>query len=133
MALPPRVLRTSSAILREPMSSWRVRDDADVLGRPEPHVSRRSGITPGADSEEAHGAHRLESSCKCGVVHGAFAGSSSSAPRARSSLGEIVARYAYRHETGNLLFEAVRYLPKTFRQRRPDIAEAAALVAGRSR
>ena len=33
---------------------------------------------------------------------------------------EIVATYPYRDEQGNVLYEAVRYEPKTFRQRRPD-------------
>jgi putative DNA primase/helicase len=32
----------------------------------------------------------------------------------------IVATYDYRDETGALLFQVVRYAPKTFRQRRPD-------------
>ncbi len=32
----------------------------------------------------------------------------------------IVATYPYRDESGNVLFEVVRYAPKDFRQRRPD-------------
>lgn len=36
-----------------------------------------------------------------------------------SALGRIVAHYDYRDEKGQLLFQVVRYLPKTFRQRRP--------------
>lgn len=32
----------------------------------------------------------------------------------------VVATYAYTDETGNLLFEVLRYEPKNFRQRRPD-------------
>ncbi|MEO7859161.1 MAG: AAA family ATPase [Nitrospirales bacterium] len=35
-------------------------------------------------------------------------------------LGKIVATYDYTDETGELLFQCVRYLPKDFRQRRPD-------------
>ena len=35
-------------------------------------------------------------------------------------LGEIVATYDYRDETGAPLFQAVRFVPKDFRQRRPD-------------
>jgi 5S rRNA maturation endonuclease (ribonuclease M5) len=35
-------------------------------------------------------------------------------------LGKIVATYDYTDETGNLLFQCVRYEPKDFRQRRPD-------------
>jgi hypothetical protein len=38
----------------------------------------------------------------------------------RPPLGEIVARYPYQDERGELLFEVVRCEPKTFRQRRPD-------------
>lgn len=37
-----------------------------------------------------------------------------------SKTREIVARYPYRDESGELLFEAVRYSPKGFSQRRPD-------------
>src|SRR5262245_37723375 len=33
---------------------------------------------------------------------------------------QIVATYDYRDETGELLYQAVRYWPKDFRQRRPD-------------
>lgn len=42
----------------------------------------------------------------------------STATEARSS--KIVARYPYRDEAGELLFEVVRHSPKSFRQRRPD-------------
>jgi putative DNA primase/helicase len=35
-------------------------------------------------------------------------------------LGEIVATYPYVDEAGRLLFEVIRFAPKTFRQRRPD-------------
>jgi putative DNA primase/helicase len=43
-------------------------------------------------------------------------------PRERpgSSLGEIIAHYDYGDEKGRLLFQVVRFSPKTFRQRRPD-------------
>lgn len=34
--------------------------------------------------------------------------------------GPIVKTYQYRDESGNLLFEVVRFEPKSFRQRRPD-------------
>ena len=33
---------------------------------------------------------------------------------------KIAATYAYRDENGGLLYQAVRYVPKDFRQRRPD-------------
>ncbi len=35
-------------------------------------------------------------------------------------LGDIVATYSYNDESGNLLYQVVRYEPKNFRQRRPD-------------
>ena len=38
----------------------------------------------------------------------------------RGQLGEIVAAYDYQEESGELLFQVLRYSPKTFRQRRPD-------------
>lgn len=37
-----------------------------------------------------------------------------------SAPGRIVARYPYRDEQGDLLYEVVRYEPKSFAQRRPD-------------
>jgi hypothetical protein len=37
-----------------------------------------------------------------------------------SSLGEPAATYDYVDETGKLLFQVCRFIPKTFRQRRPD-------------
>ena len=40
----------------------------------------------------------------------------------RSGPGSIVAIYDYRDESGTMLYQAVRYEPKTFRQRRPDAA-----------
>jgi AAA domain len=60
-------------------------------------------------------AHGLVGDCRCGVRHD---------PRAPQPLDQaerhIVARYPYRDEQGRLLYEVVRYEPKTFRQRRPD-------------
>ncbi len=41
-------------------------------------------------------------------------------PQAIKEPGEPVAVYPYRNEKGVLLFEVLRYKPKTFRQRRPD-------------
>lgn len=40
----------------------------------------------------------------------------------------IAATYAYTDEDGWLLFECVRFTPKTFRQRRPDTAKPGAWV-----
>lgn len=57
--------------------------------------------------------HRIAGSCKCGVQHGA---ATSRAP----DIGTIVATYDYHDESGALVYQVVRYSPKTFRQRRPD-------------
>ncbi len=38
----------------------------------------------------------------------------------RSSEPQIVATYDYRNESGELLYQAIRYSPKTFKQRQPD-------------
>ncbi len=38
----------------------------------------------------------------------------------RSDRGEIVATYEYHDEGGELLYQVVRFMPKDFRQRRPD-------------
>ncbi len=46
--------------------------------------------------------------------------SKSKANRSRTNdISRIVATYDYRDEAGNLLFQSVRYSPKTFKQRRP--------------
>ncbi len=56
-------------------------------------------------------AHRMHGSCKCGTSHGA----------ARvSQIRQIVKTYDYRNAAGELLYQAVRYEPKDFRQRKPD-------------
>lgn len=57
-------------------------------------------------------AHLLQGDCKCGRRHGND-GNQTVKPRE-------VAAYDYRDESGNLLFQVVRFSPKTFRQRKPD-------------
>jgi putative DNA primase/helicase len=55
--------------------------------------------------------------CRCGVLHGEPV----AAMRPTSSgKGKVVATYRYVDARGALLFEVVRFAPKTFRQRRPD-------------
>jgi len=54
--------------------------------------------------------HRLRGRCKCGQEHGP-----SEAPQR-----QIVATYPYTDEHGKLLFEVIRYSPKSFAQRRAD-------------
>ncbi len=63
--------------------------------------------------------HRLEGACGCGHEHAPArwnGGSSASS----SSTRRIVAEYDYVDERGTLLYQAVRYDPKNFSQRRPD-------------
>jgi KaiC/GvpD/RAD55 family RecA-like ATPase len=54
--------------------------------------------------------HRLRGRCKCGQEHGP-----SEVPQR-----QIVATYLYTDEHGKLLFEVIRYSPKSFAQRRAD-------------
>lgn len=51
-----------------------------------------------------------------------IASSPATSPRHRApdTLGDVVATYDYQAVNGTLLFQVVRYFPKTFRQRRPD-------------
>ena len=58
-------------------------------------------------------AHKLAGDCRCGVQHGP-------AGLGENSTNRIAATYDYTDETGSLLFQVVRFSPKTFRQRRPD-------------
>jgi len=55
-------------------------------------------------------AHRLTGPCKCGTTHG-------SDERAWDG---VECAYDYRDERGTLLFQSVRLIPKSFRQRKPD-------------
>ncbi len=73
---------------------------------------RAGGLTMGDESQTY--AHKLEGECRCGRTHGPAA-SSPAGPRG----SRIVATYPYRDEAGELLFEVVRFDPKSFRQRRP--------------
>lgn len=82
------------------------------------HCSReeRAGGLP-MNSESSTYAHRLVGSCKCGVRHDPRPDTGgNSANRARS---RIVKTYDYRDEQGSLLYQAVRWEPKAFNQRRP--------------
>lgn len=56
--------------------------------------------------------HRLNGPCACGTIH-----NDAEPPRAAS---RIVATYDYHDESGELLYQVVRFEPKAFRQRRPD-------------
>ena len=57
--------------------------------------------------------HRLRGPCGCGTTHKEVAFGDSN----------IEATYDYRDEKGDLLYQVVRYVGKTFKQRRPDGAD----------
>ncbi len=61
-------------------------------------------------------AHRLHGDCRCGTRHRrAF-----DAPSTHCSASSLESAFDYRDEAGNVLFQALRYAPKSFKQRRPD-------------
>lgn len=64
-------------------------------------------------------AHRLDGDCACGVRHDARPASAAS-PNGAQPLGEPIDISDFTDEHGRLLYQEVRYLPKTFRVRRPD-------------
>jgi hypothetical protein len=93
------------------------------------HCSREefAGGLPRSAASGTYG-HWLGGVCMCGVFHGdgiPITGSTNqtSLPTSngrRQVASKIVATYAYRDESGDLLFETVRYQPKRFSQRRPN-------------
>lgn len=77
------------------------------------HCSREehAGTLKISDGSSTYG-HRLTGPCACGTQH-------AEAPTAPAER-RIVATYDYRDEVGELVYQVVRYEPKTFRQRRAD-------------
>jgi AAA domain len=76
------------------------------------HCSREehAGRLPQESNSQTY-AHRLTGDCKCGTRHD---------PTSERSGGRtIVATYDYTDADGRLLYQAVRYVPKGFSQRRP--------------
>jgi hypothetical protein len=63
-------------------------------------------------------AHKLSGDCRCGQRHGAHGEDRSSRHRHERRL--IEKTYSYVDEQGTELYQAVRYRPKGFSQRRPD-------------
>jgi len=57
--------------------------------------------------------------CSFATITAALGLNGSKAPTPAKPEREIVARYAYRDETGKLVYEVLRYSPKGFSQRRP--------------
>jgi hypothetical protein len=62
-------------------------------------------------------AHRLGGPCGCGQHHRPGTSPAGNGPAHQRTIAAI---YDYRDEHGNLLFQVVRYHPKSFTQRRPD-------------
>ncbi len=80
------------------------------------HCTREehAGQLEPTDAEPRTFAHRLEGECHCGREH-------APAPlNGRVEPQQIAATFDYVDETGELLYQALRYEPKGFRQRRPD-------------
>jgi hypothetical protein len=72
------------------------------------HCSREehAGTLPREEADTY--AHRLSGPCKCGATHGELAERT------------IEATYDYRDESGRPVFQVVRFIGKTFKQRKPD-------------
>src|SRR5215208_507945 len=62
-------------------------------------------------------AHRLEGDCRCGVRHYPLP---AALTHARATKLHIEATYDYLGTDEELLYQVIRFAPKTFRQRRPD-------------
>ena len=75
-----------------------------------------AGNLPMDQTTEAY-VHRLIGDCNCGTRHDPtlpMQANGEHEPR------RIVATFDYTDETGRMLFQTVKYEPKTFRQRQPD-------------
>lgn len=85
------------------------------------HCSREehAGTLKLSEGSNTYG-HRLAGLCECGKLHGEATPAESSTAPGQSSLGRIAAEYDYHDESGQLLYQVVRFAPKEFRQRRPD-------------
>ncbi len=81
------------------------------------HCSREEMAGPLKRSPSDTYGHRLAGSCACGHAHAVpIEPMQSRGP----DIGTVVATYDYHDESGALVYQVVRYSPKTFRQRRPD-------------
>lgn len=76
------------------------------------HCTREehAGTLPLNDDSKTY-AHRLNGQCGCGTAHG---------PEDPVEWNGIEIAYDYRDESGKLLYQVVRKIPKDFRQRKPD-------------
>jgi hypothetical protein len=66
--------------------------------------------------------HKLAGDCKCGIRHDLASGHerNGQARRRSEQKSRIAKTYDYEDEHRQLLYQTVRYVPKDFRQRRPD-------------
>jgi len=71
---------------------------------------------PGSDAYP----HKLTGDCKCGARHGLASGAERNGRRRKGQRGREVKAYDYVNESGDLLYQTVRFEPKDFRQRRPN-------------
>lgn len=62
--------------------------------------------------------HKMFGECNCGKVHNPAR--SNNKPHLSIAKEHISAEYSYLDERGRLVFQALRYEPKNFKQRRPD-------------
>src|SRR5262249_13771798 len=84
------------------------------------HCSRAELAGPLSFESESHTyAHRPER-CPCGNAHRPGREAPTTPESYPEAKRRIVAVYPYRDEQGRVLFEAVRWIPKGFSQRRPD-------------
>lgn len=75
----------------------------------EEHAGRAT-MNPGSQAYQ----HRLKGKCPCGEQH------APAEPKPRAgNFGKIVASYAYHDQAGKVVMQAIRFEPKSFRQRRP--------------
>jgi hypothetical protein len=79
------------------------------------HCSREehAGTLKQSEGSQTYG-HRIAGPCGCGAQH------SDPVREQPTESNRIVATYDYRDERGELVYQVVRFEPKTFRQRRPD-------------
>lgn len=85
------------------------------------HCSREEFAGPIPVSSGQTYGHRLAGPCRCGKQHAAA--TSELKPKRK-----IVKEYDYRDETGELLYQVVRYEPKAFAQRRPPVEPGGAWI-----
>ncbi len=80
------------------------------------HCTReeQAGHAKRSESSETW-AHKLQGACPCGSAHGL-----GESPIRKGARGQIVDTYDYVDESGLLIYQAVRFEPKGFAQRRPD-------------